>query len=50
MKFLRITTLFTVQKALPLLTDGGSIILTASTTSVKGTEAFSRVDDVCVGS
>src|SRR5713226_7188298 len=33
--------LFTVQKALPLLTDGGSIILTASTTSVKGTEAFS---------
>jgi NAD(P)-dependent dehydrogenase (short-subunit alcohol dehydrogenase family) len=34
-------TLFTVQKALPLLTDGGSIILTASTTSVKGTEAFS---------
>jgi NAD(P)-dependent dehydrogenase (short-subunit alcohol dehydrogenase family) len=43
-------TLFTVQKALPLLTDGGSIILTASTTSVKGTEAFSRVDDVCVGS
>ena len=43
-------TLFTVQKALPLLTAGGSIILTASTTSVKGTEAFSRVDDVCVGS
>jgi len=34
-------TLFTVQKALPLLTDGGSIILTASTTSVQGTEAFS---------
>ena len=34
-------TLFTVQKALPLLTDGGSIILTASTTSVKGSEAFS---------
>ena len=33
--------LFTVQKALPLLTDGGSIILTASTTSVKGSEAFS---------
>ena len=43
-------TLFTVQTALPLLTDGGSIILTASTASVKGTEAFSRVDDVCVGS
>ena len=34
-------TLFTVQKALPLITDGGSIILTASTGSVKGTEAFS---------
>jgi NAD(P)-dependent dehydrogenase (short-subunit alcohol dehydrogenase family) len=34
-------TLFTVQKALPLLTDGGSIILTASTASVQGTEAFS---------
>jgi NAD(P)-dependent dehydrogenase (short-subunit alcohol dehydrogenase family) len=33
--------LFTVQKALPLITDGGSIILTASTTSVKGTEACS---------
>lgn len=34
-------TLFTVQKALPLLKDGSSIILTASTTSVKGTENFS---------
>jgi NAD(P)-dependent dehydrogenase (short-subunit alcohol dehydrogenase family) len=34
-------TLFTVQKALPLITEGGSIILTASTASVKGTEAFS---------
>ncbi|WP_029528368.1 SDR family oxidoreductase [Polaromonas glacialis] len=34
-------TLFTVQKALPLLRDGSSIILTASTTSVKGTECFS---------
>ncbi|MDY7539603.1 glucose 1-dehydrogenase [Undibacterium sp. 5I1] len=34
-------TLFTVQKALPLLKDGGSIILTSSTTSVKGTENFS---------
>jgi NAD(P)-dependent dehydrogenase (short-subunit alcohol dehydrogenase family) len=33
--------LFTVQKALPLLKDGSSIILTASTTSVKGTENFS---------
>ncbi|EJL28928.1 SDR family NAD(P)-dependent oxidoreductase [Novosphingobium sp. AP12] len=33
--------LFTVQKALPLLRDGGSIILTASTTSIKGTGAFS---------
>jgi NAD(P)-dependent dehydrogenase (short-subunit alcohol dehydrogenase family) len=33
--------LFTVQKALPLLRDGGSVILTASTTSMKGTGAFS---------
>jgi NAD(P)-dependent dehydrogenase (short-subunit alcohol dehydrogenase family) len=33
--------LFTVQKALGLLKDGSSIILTASTTSVKGTENFS---------
>lgn len=34
-------TLFTVQKALPLMRDGGSIILTGSTTSVMGTAAFS---------
>jgi len=34
-------TLFTVQKALPLLRDGGSIVLNASTTSVSGTPAFS---------
>ncbi len=34
-------TLFTVQKALPLLKDGGSIILTSSTAAVKGTENFS---------
>ncbi|WP_442680338.1 SDR family NAD(P)-dependent oxidoreductase [Sphingomonas sp. ASY06-1R] len=33
--------LFTVQKALPLLKDGASIILTGSTTSVSGTPAFS---------
>ncbi len=33
--------LFTVQKALPLLRDGASIILTASTTSISGTPAFS---------
>jgi NAD(P)-dependent dehydrogenase (short-subunit alcohol dehydrogenase family) len=33
--------LFTVQKALPLFTDGGSIILNASITASKGTEAFS---------
>lgn len=32
---------FTVQKALPLLKDGASIVLTASTTSVSGTAAFS---------
>ena len=34
-------TLFTVQKALPLLKDGGSIILTGSTTATTGTPAFS---------
>lgn len=33
--------LFTVQKALPLLTDGATVILTSSTTSVKGTANFS---------
>jgi NAD(P)-dependent dehydrogenase (short-subunit alcohol dehydrogenase family) len=33
--------LFTVQKALPLLKDGASIILTSSTTSISGTSAFS---------
>ena len=33
--------LFTVQKALPLLSVGSSIILTASTVSVKGTANFS---------
>jgi len=32
--------LFTVQRALPLLNDGGSIILTGSVGSVKGTPAF----------
>ncbi|SDW65317.1 NAD(P)-dependent dehydrogenase, short-chain alcohol dehydrogenase family [Pseudomonas syringae] len=34
-------TLFTVQKALPLMRDGGSIILTGSTTATMGTQAFS---------
>lgn len=34
-------TLFTVQKALPLMKAGGSIILTGSTTGSKGTPAFS---------
>lgn len=33
--------LFTVQKALPLIPDGGSIILNASVVSQKGMEAFS---------
>ncbi|MBN3963422.1 SDR family oxidoreductase [Nostoc sp. NMS8] len=33
--------LFTVQKALPLLPEGASIILNASITSIKGTPAFS---------
>jgi NAD(P)-dependent dehydrogenase (short-subunit alcohol dehydrogenase family) len=34
-------TLFTVQKALPLMKSGGSLILTGSTTGTKGTAAFS---------
>jgi len=33
-------TLFTVQKALPLVNDGGSIILTGSVAGSKGTPAF----------
>ncbi|MDB5789931.1 SDR family NAD(P)-dependent oxidoreductase [Caballeronia mineralivorans] len=33
--------LFTVQKALPLMKDGSSVILTSSTTSIQGTENFS---------
>ncbi len=33
--------LFTVQKALPLMTDGGAIILNASIVSIKGMPAFS---------
>ena len=33
--------LFTVQKALPLLSSGSSIILTGSTVSIKGTANFS---------
>ena len=33
-------TLFTVQKALPLIVDGGSIILNGSVASVKGFPAF----------
>jgi len=33
--------LFTVQKALPLLKEGASVILTSSTTSISGTPAFS---------
>lgn len=34
-------TVFTVQKALPLMKDGGSIILTGSTAASTGTPAFS---------
>jgi NAD(P)-dependent dehydrogenase (short-subunit alcohol dehydrogenase family) len=34
-------TLFTVQAALPLMGDGGSVILTGSTAASSGTEAFS---------
>ena len=33
-------TLFTVQKALPLLRDGASVIVTGSTAATKGDEAF----------
>ncbi|MET8562722.1 SDR family oxidoreductase [Streptomyces flaveolus] len=33
-------TLFTVQKALPLLNDGASVILTGSTAATTGAEAF----------
>jgi NAD(P)-dependent dehydrogenase (short-subunit alcohol dehydrogenase family) len=33
--------IFTVQKALPLLVDGASVILTGSNVSIKGTPAFS---------
>lgn len=33
--------IFTVQKALPLMADGGSVILTGSTTGVAGTANFS---------
>jgi NAD(P)-dependent dehydrogenase (short-subunit alcohol dehydrogenase family) len=33
-------TLFTVQKALPLINNGGSIIINGSVASVKGTPAF----------
>ena len=33
-------TLFTVQKALPLMNDGGSNILIGSVASIKGTAAF----------
>ncbi|WP_426231986.1 SDR family NAD(P)-dependent oxidoreductase [Pararhizobium sp. DWP3-4] len=34
-------TLFTVQKALPLMSAGGSIVLTGSTTASEGTPSFS---------
>src|ERR1700712_3178587 len=34
-------TLFTVQKALPLLNDGGSIFMTGSNASLKGYDGFS---------
>jgi NAD(P)-dependent dehydrogenase (short-subunit alcohol dehydrogenase family) len=33
--------IFTVQKALPLLSKGSSVVLIGSTTSIEGTEAFS---------
>ena len=34
-------TIFTVQKALPLMQSGGSSVLTSSTTGITGTPAFS---------
>ena len=34
-------TLFTVQKAIPLLKDGGAVVLTGSTAGSEGTPAFS---------
>lgn len=34
-------TLFTVQKALPLMNDGGSIVLTSSASSIKGIPGWS---------
>ncbi len=34
-------TLFTMQKALPLMKNGGSVVLNASSTSIKGMENFS---------
>lgn len=34
-------TIFTVQKALPLMQSGGSIVLTSSATGITGTPAFS---------
>src|SRR5579863_3658725 len=37
-------TLFTVQKALPLMNDGGSISINGSVASVKGTVAFGVYD------
>ena len=36
-------TFFTVQKALPLFRDGGSIILTSSVANVRGDAAFTRL-------
>ena len=36
-------TLFTVRKALPLLRDGASVILTGSTSATTGIPAFQRI-------
>ena len=40
--------LFTVQKALPLLTKGSSVIITGSTTSIMGTASFSVYSEIDV--
>jgi NAD(P)-dependent dehydrogenase (short-subunit alcohol dehydrogenase family) len=42
-------TLFTVQKALPLMNDGGSISINGSVASVKGTAAFGVYDATKAG-
>ena len=44
-------TVFTIQKALPLMRDGGTIVINGSMVSVKGMPAFQRLcsDQGCSG-